>query len=324
MRSGVDDSGSMILCVGTTPTVQQTMTFSRITVDAVNRASRTIRAASGKSINVARVARTLGADVLASGFLGGDTGAFIRKDLDTADIRHDFVEITQPTRTCVTVINQADGSATELVEESVGVDPDAYEQLLARIAGHLSRASVLVLSGALPQGAPDDFYGRCVAAARKASVPSIVDGRGPALLAALPQHPTWAKPNAEELALTLGVTIDDQAGLIDAARRLQGLGAENVLITRGPEAALLLDREGLAWVHPPRIRAVSPIGSGDAVAAGLAVGISRGWTVERSVCLGMAAGAANALRPVAGLVDTHEVERLTEQVRWERPGQAAC
>src|SRR5687767_2814604 len=108
----------MILCVGTTPVMQRTIVFPRLQIDAVNRAVEVHETASGKSINVARVAHTLGEEVLATGFLGGDSGKFIRADLSSARIAHDFVEVTPKTRMCVTVMDESSGHATELVEEA--------------------------------------------------------------------------------------------------------------------------------------------------------------------------------------------------------------
>ena len=66
----------MILCIGTTPAVQRSLTFPGFTVDEVNRAVNVIESAAGKSINVARVLHLLDHPVLATGFLGGDSGRY--------------------------------------------------------------------------------------------------------------------------------------------------------------------------------------------------------------------------------------------------------
>src|SRR5687767_7837243 len=168
----------MILCLGTTPADQRTMTFASLQLDAVNRAASVTRTASGKSINVARVARTLGADVVAAGFVGGDAGPFMRRDLDSAGIRHDFVDVTPATRACITVVDESTGTATELIEESKEVEPDAWDRLVDRLDAHLRTADVLVLSGTLTPRAPQDFYGRCVARAALHGVRAIVDATG--------------------------------------------------------------------------------------------------------------------------------------------------
>src|SRR3954452_5996785 len=124
----------MILCLGTTPTVQRTMTFERLSLDNVNRAAEVLETASGKSLNVARVAHTLGEPVLATGFAGGDSGAFLREDLTRAGIAHDFVTVEPKTRTCVTAIDRANKTATELIQESSEVEKPAWGRLRARLS----------------------------------------------------------------------------------------------------------------------------------------------------------------------------------------------
>ena len=123
----------MIICLGTTPTVQRTMTFTQLHVGDVNRAKSVTETASGKSLNVARVLHTLGEPLIATGFVGGDSGAFIREDLTRAGIAHDFVSVGPKTRTCVTVIDEAAGAATELIEESKRVEEEAFERLSAKL-----------------------------------------------------------------------------------------------------------------------------------------------------------------------------------------------
>src|SRR5690349_12464607 len=108
----------MILCVGTTPTVQRTLTFDRVKVDDVNRAADVHEYASGKAVNVARVLAVLGEAALAAGFSGGRRGEALLEDLTEAAIPHDFVSTAAQTRLCTTVIDRAAGTATELVEES--------------------------------------------------------------------------------------------------------------------------------------------------------------------------------------------------------------
>src|SRR5438552_3130749 len=124
----------MILCLGTTPTVQRTMAFAQLNIDAVNRAIEVRETASGKSLNVARVLHTLGEPVIATGFLGGETGQFIRDDLDRCGIAHDFVSVTPRTRTCTSVIDQSAQTATELIQESSEVEADAWDRLREKIS----------------------------------------------------------------------------------------------------------------------------------------------------------------------------------------------
>src|SRR5688572_3512075 len=108
----------MILCLGTTPAFARTMIFDEVVADDVNRATSVYEIAAGKSINVAKVARVLGEEVVATGFLGGDTGRFIRAQLDQLGVKHHFVDVRPKTRTCITVIDETNGQTTELIEEA--------------------------------------------------------------------------------------------------------------------------------------------------------------------------------------------------------------
>src|SRR5215831_20534712 len=111
----------MILCIGTTPAAQRVMVFGRLTLDAVNRARLSLDGAAGKSINVAKVLKALGEQPVATGFLGGDRGDEVRRELNAKSIESDFVSVAARTRQCVTVVDEASKAITELVEESAPV-----------------------------------------------------------------------------------------------------------------------------------------------------------------------------------------------------------
>src|SRR3954454_21838780 len=101
----------MILCVGTTPTMQRTMVFDRLTIDEVNRASEVHEHASGKSVNVARVLTVLGEAALAAGFFGGRRGDFLLQDMDQALLPPAFIPPATQTRLCTTVIDRSAAQA---------------------------------------------------------------------------------------------------------------------------------------------------------------------------------------------------------------------
>jgi tagatose 6-phosphate kinase len=305
----------MIICLGTTPTVQRTMTFEQLHVGDVNRATSVTETASGKSLNVARVLHTLGEPLVATGFVGGDSGAFIREDLSRAGIAHDFVNVGPKTRTCVTVIDEAERTATELIEESKRVEDDAFDRLGTKLAALLVGAKLLVMSGTLTPGAPPDFYARCVERANGAGVRSILDATGVPLRHALAARPIVVKPNRAELGKTLDVDTSTNEGLRDGMRRLVGEGSAWAVVTLGGEGAMVSDGQRFWRVAAPNVNVVSPIGSGDSFAAGLAAGVFRGQSVPQACALAVACGAANAMTPVAGYVRREDVERLLRDVR---------
>ena len=307
----------MILCLGTTPAVQRTMSFARFEIDEVNRASAVRQFASGKSVNVARVLHTLGEPALATGFLGGDLGRFIRADLDGAGVTHDFVDVEPSTRLCLTILDQTTRTATELIEESKPVEAERYRALLAKLAGRLTDATALVLSGTLPPDASPRFYADCVSLA-SVSVPVILDAKGEPLDWALERRPTVVKINRAELAQTLDADVDDDDAVRGAMRQMIVRGAHWVVVTAGTRATYVTDGRRFFKVETPKVDAVNPIGSGDAFAAGVAAGMSRGQDVPDACALGVACAAANAMTPDAGHVRREDVDRLLEsKVRAE-------
>jgi tagatose 6-phosphate kinase len=242
--------------------------------------------AGGKGVNVARVLRSLGHDVLVLGLAGGATGDAVRADLDAAGIPHDLTPCAGETRRTVTVV--ADGEATLLREPGPAVAPDEWAALEARIPD----ADVLVVSGSLPPGVDADAFAGTIRRVAGRGVPVIVDTSGEALRRAAPY--AWAvKPNAEELAATTG-TDDPVAGA-------RTLGARAVVVSLGAKGLLAVTADGVHRAAPPRVVTGNPTGAGDAVVAALAAGAGRPW--PELLHDAAALSAAAVLAPVAGSFD---------------------
>ncbi len=300
--------------------MQRSMAFAALHLDEVNRAVEVSDYASGKSINVAKVAHTLGEDVLATGFLGGDNGRFIRQDLNTLGVPHDFVGVEPRTRMCITVIDRGSGRVTELVEESREVEPIAWETLQSRVSDLLRKTKLLVLSGSLPPSPPRDFYAFCIDRANAANVRTILDAAGEPLRQALSKRPFVVKPNRSELAKTLDCKIDSDGAFRDAMKRLIDLGPTWAIVTEGKVGVTISDGKQFWRIRSPEVKAISPIGSGDALAAGVAVALVRGESMPQACRLGVACGAANAMTDRAGVLRREDVDALLPQIRVESWG----
>ena len=307
----------MILCLGTTPVFQRSMTFERVRIDGVNRAVETRDYASGKSLNVARVLHTLGRDALAVGFAGGSRGKMILEDLDAAGIRHDFVTVAAETRQCVTVIDRASGSATELVEESKPVTQADWHALQEKLEQHLRQSSLWVFSGTLTPRAPPDFYARWLPLAREIGAQAIIDAKGEPLRLALKVGNAIFKLNREEFADTLGTELSDDAELVRAIRENIPPGGM-LIITLGKAGAMGSDGRRVFRVHSPPVVSISAVGSGDSFSAGLGVALEEGRPLNEALQLAAACGAANAMTAYAGRLSRIEVGKLFALARVEQ------
>jgi tagatose 6-phosphate kinase len=298
----------MHVCLGTTPTIQQTMIFAKVVTDEVNRAAEVRRAAAGKPVNVGRVLHTLGEDAIVCVPLGGDTGNFIAHELTVYGVQIDAVPAPHSTRTCVTVIDQATGTVTELVEEHAAISPQVRAAMLGRLQAHLPNCRSLVLSGTLAPGAGEDFYAECCRLA--AALPIVLDAKGEALMRALPQRPLIVKPNRAELAATMAIDPNDDAALRRVMIELVRRGAGWVIITMGKRGAIISDGKSFWQIAAIDVPAISPIGSGDAFSAGLASAVAAGRDVPDACRLAAACAAANTLIPGAGFLHLQDVKRL--------------
>jgi tagatose 6-phosphate kinase len=307
----------MILCLGATPAAQRVMVFRRLSIDSVNRAATTVDGAAGKSVNVAKVLKALGEQPLAVGFFGGDRGAEVRAVLEREGVELDFVNVAARTRQCITVIDEAAGTNTELVEESRPVAPEDYELLMAIVRRRIQGSRAVVMSGTIPAGGPPDLYRRCTELAEQAGALTIVDAQGAALTEALKARPGLVKPNRPELAATVGAPLDSEDAVKSALEQLCARGAQRAVVTAGKDPSLACDGRHFWRVISPRLKAVNPIGSGDAFTAGLVNRLLRGDDLGEACRWAAATGAANALTLMAGEVRREDVERLVAQVKVE-------
>jgi tagatose 6-phosphate kinase len=308
----------MILCIGTTPAAQRVMVFRELTLDAVNRAVTTLDGVAGKSVNVAKVLKALGEQPRAIGFIGGDRGEQVRDLLAARGIEMDLVTVLPRTRQCITLLDPAAGTHTELVEESQPVAAANYGELLGIIRQRVKDCRAVVMSGTITPGGPADLYFQGAQLAHQAGALSLVDAQGAALTEALKAKPGLIKPNRQELAATTGCELRDEAAVMFAMRELSERGAQRVVVTAGKEPALAFDGQSYWRIRAPRIEATNPIGSGDAFAAGLVWRLLRGEDLGEACRWASAAGAANALTILAGEVQRNDVERLVQEVIVER------
>jgi len=301
-----------IVCCGFTPCVQRIVEYEKLEKGQVNRASKVTIGVGGKGANTARMVRQLGGRPVLVEFAGGANGRLLEEMLVSEEVGFQHVEVTGETRICQTLIEQGNPEPTELVEEMPPISSGDWESMVALFKTLGLDGAVVPISGKLPAGAPVDAYAQIAALVAEVGGRVILDAPGEPLLLALEHKPFIVKINDEELLQTVGG--DD---LMAACRQLIERGAQSVLITRGSRTAFFVDGFQTLEIFPPKIHAVNPVGSGDAVTAGMAVALNEGRELSDALILGMACGAANALNLRSGVLNPEDVARLRPAVRVE-------
>lgn len=282
----------MILATGLTPAWQQILLFRQFIPGEVNRARSALGCASGKVLNVGSALNSLGVAAKTLCLVGGHTGDQIRADYKTLGIDVRWIDSQVPTRTCTTILDEATGLTTELVENSGSIPEQELNQFFDAFVEESRSATLVVLSGSLPAAVSSDFYRRLL---EQTNAPAILDIRGAELDQALTLRPFIVKPNRDELARTMGRELKTDEDLVAAMSELRFRGAEWVVVSQGPGPLIAVGPEGLLRIIPPKVTVRNPIGCGDCLAAGIAAGIDRGLPMRDALEIGVRAAAENAM-----------------------------
>lgn len=311
--------GDAFLAVCLNPVLQKTLAFDRLRVDAVNRAVRQRTDASGKGVNVARVLTQSGRRAIHLTHAGGPNRDWFLAlcAQDGLDVR--WVDSGAEIRVCTTVIDLAEGTATELVEEGLPVAKDTAARLLDAFAAALPGCGAVVVSGTKAAGYPPEVIPEIARRARAAGALLILDIKGADLEACLEFRPTVVKPNLAELLatrplprgadLSSGSGPAHEAALRDHATRIamewkRDYGTD-LIVTRGHRPIWFLEDGRGAEEPVVEVKALNPTGSGDSFTAGLAAALADGKDLRAAIRAGARLGALNAanLKPGSILPD---------------------
>jgi 6-phosphofructokinase 2 len=264
--------------------------------------------AGGGGVNVARFARVLGATVSAVFTAGGSTGSRVIDMVEAAGVPGVPVPIEGATRESFTVNERATGKQYRFVLPGPVLSPGEEARCLEALRQAAYSAQFVVASGSLPPGVPLDFYQRVADMCREAGALLILDTSGGGL-----SHITSGvyllKPSVRELRECVGRPLPTEAEQLAAAHELIDRGiARIVVVSLGAQGALLAASSHSERFPALPVAAVSGIGAGDAMVAGITVGLAEGWTLDRAVRYGIAAATAKLQTPATSVFDRADVE----------------
>lgn len=310
-----------ILTVSLNAAVDVTYVVDQFRVGKINLVGEMTRVSGGKANNAARVLVALGQNVIATGFVGGTAGQFIRTDLRQRGIQTEFVTTDGENRTCTSIFDPAGRTLTEVREKGPTLTEGDADRFLTRFRSLVRQVDLVVISGSLPPGIPADYYARLVSEGyRTAQVRTIVDASGEALRQAAKAQPYLVKPNLEELEEWAGTRLPDDAAVLKAARRLMEAGPLVVAVSLGARGLILVAPNGAWQAVPPQVEAVNTVGSGDSLVAGFATGLLQELPATEILQLAVGCGTANALNNEVALVQAEDLARIQPKVRVERIG----
>ena len=300
----------MIYTVTFNPSLDYIVSVDNFQLGMTNRTSSELMLPGGKGINVSTVLKNLGIRSTALGFLAGFTGEEIRRQLETLGVKTDFITLDEGLSRINLKLKSIDG--TEINGNGPHIKTEHMEQLMTKLEA-LKQGDVLVLAGSIPSDVSDDIYEVIMQMLKDRGVMIVVDATKNLLLNVLSHHPFLIKPNNHELGEIFNVKLATRESVVPYAKKLQEMGAQNVLVSMAGSGAVLLAADGSVYMTPaPKGELKNGVGAGDSMVAGFVAGWLEKQDYEYAFRMGVATGSASAFSEQ--LATAAQVQKVYEQL----------
>lgn len=279
------------------PAVDQTLYFSQFNVGQVNRVRKEQLDPAGKGINVAKVIKSLGYDVTVTGFLGRENAHVFEEHFQTHKIHNHFVKLDGATRVNIKVVDETNDQVSEINFPGIRCSDSNLLDLKNVIKELAEESEIIVLSGSLPEGAPQDIYQEFIKILKRYDCKVFLDTSGEALKKGIKAKPDVIKPNVDELSQLIGQSLEHEADVLRAIDELIAGGISEVVVSLGEKGSLVAYKTKRLLVRSPNVQVRSTVGAGDALVAGLVLAEAKGMSLEEQVCWATAVAAASVSQP---------------------------
>ena len=318
---------NMIYTVTFNPSLDYIVTVEDFACGAVNRTTNERIFPGGKGLNVSMVLKNLGVDSTALGFLAGFTGRHIEQLLAEKGVSAEFIwaregmsRINVKLRSVQATDGCTSGNAVMNVKEETeinGQGPKITEGEVVKLYAILDKlqpGDILVLAGSIPSTMPSTIYMDIMKCLEGREIQIVVDATGELLKKVLSYQPFLIKPNNHELGELFGVSLFDKESVIEYAKKLQEMGAKNVLVSMAGDGAVLVSEHGeVHQAEAPRGIVKNSVGAGDSMVAGFLAGYLDGKDLKKAFQMGVCTGSASAFSEDFATLE--EVQKLLHQLK---------
>lgn len=282
----------MIFTVTFNPSLDYIVRVDGMRLGTINRTNYEQLLPGGKGINVSIVLGNLGHPSRALGFSAGVTGVALEKLLADSGVDADLVHV----KAGFTRINAKVKAVeeTEINGQGPRIAPEDVDALFSKL-DVLGQDDTLVISGSVPNTLPSDMYEQVMERLAGRGVRIVVDAERDLLTRVLSYRPFLVKPNNHELGDIFGVALKTRDEVVPYARRMQEMGAQNVLVSMAGEGGVLVAADGQVYQSPAaQGTVVNSVGAGDSCVAGFLAGLMETGSYQTAFRMGLAAGSASA------------------------------
>lgn len=270
--------------------------------------------AGGGGINVSKAISRLGGTSLAVFTSGGPTGKMLEELVSKEGIAYEAVTVQSWTRESFVAVDDNTNSQYRFGFTGGKISEEESKRILETIAN--LNPKFLVASGSLNEGLSADFYSKIAEIAKKTNAKLIIDTSGEALKKALEIGVYMIKPNVGELAKLIGVERLELEEVNEAAKQIIAKGgAEIVVVSLGPQGAVLVTKDVYEFVPAPNVAKKSTVGAGDSMVGGMVWALSQNKSLKEVIRWGVACGSAATMNEGTQLFKFEDAKRLFEWLK---------
>ena len=296
----------MVYTVTLNPALDYVMKLKALRTDDINRTDGEEIYYGGKGINVSVILTQLGIPNTALGFLGGFTGKKLEEMLKNDNVSCDFNYLKNGD----TRINVKIKADKEIDLNACGpeITKEDMQSFLKKLDG-IKSGDYLILAGSIPNTLPDDIYEQILERVGDRNINCVVDATGDLLKNVLKYKPFLIKPNHHELGDLFSVQIKSDDDIVKYSKKLQEMGAKNVLVSMAKDGAMLTDENRCVHkIGNAKGKLINSVGCGDSMVAGFTAGYIK--TADYSYALRLGSACGNATAFSEKLATREEIERV--------------
>ena len=300
----------MIYIITTNPAIDYILRFDKFTDGSTIRAREDEKYPGGKGIMASKILNNLGEKSVNLGFIGGFIGEYIADSIRELGLDENFVRIKENSRINVKLKYDKE---TEINAKGPHISKEEVDEFFD-ILKEVKKDDIIVISGSLPYSLEDNFYKEIIEETR---AKFTIDIANKSLISYLAYKPLLVKPNEDELEMIFETDINDD-NLVDYAKKLNEMGAENVIVSLGSKGSIFVDKDNVYRARPIYGKLINSVGAGDSMVGGFVYGIVNGYDKLDSFKLASACGSATAFSP--DIASKKMIREVLNKVEVEKIG----
>lgn len=303
-----------IITITVNPALDKSTHFKGLVPEQKIRCSAPRFDAGGGGINVSKAISRLGGNSLAVFTSGGPLGKMLEELIAKESIAFQAIPIQTWTRESFVAVDENTNSQYRFGFTGGEITDEEEKAFLNAITNLKSK--FVVASGSLNEGLSPDFYQKIAQIAKQSGAKLIVDTSGEALEKVLETGAYLIKPNVGELAKLIGVERLEMEEVNEAAKKIIAKGgAEIIVVSLGPQGAVLVTKDNYEYVPAPNVAKKSTVGAGDSMVGGMVWALSQNKSLKEVIRWGVACGSAATMNEGTQLFKGSDAQRLFDWLK---------